>query len=370
MKKYFFWFLVGIIFFLFSFEIFSHKEVYLTRWDPEYWRQRYEKSQWAKGWEAEEKMGDAELYAYAGWRQVKGEDPTKINSEVPPFGKYLIGLSILFFGNPYIQAPIFGLLFLLTIFLWGKRILKNEILALIPVFLLVLDPLFKENLSTSMLDLPFSLFIMLAFLFLAKGRKNHWFYLPTVIFLGAVASTKLYLVGFALVAIFFGYLLFLWLIFHYKDVFWFLIFLPIFVIFYFGNYIVYFLSGHNILDFKYLHFWVRHFARVQVENYPKGEIFRILLFGKWRTWWNGGEIIRVTSWRPWWFLSFLAIFPSIFQGLFKRKLDLLVLCIWPVSLLVMFSLGAPYPRYLLPVLPPLYILLCYNLKEIYQRWRS
>jgi len=360
----------GVIIFLFILEIFSHKEVYLTRWDEEYWRQRYEKSQWTKGWEAEEKMGDAELYAYAGWRQIKGEDPTKINPEVPPFGKYLIGLSILFFGNPYIQAPLFGLLYLLVIFLWGERVLKKDILALIPVFLTFADPLFRENLTTSMLDLPFSLFIALAFLFLAKGKENYWFYLPAVVFLGAVAATKFYLVGFALTLVFLAYLLFLWVVFRYKDVFWFLLFLPVFLIFYFGNYLVYFLSGHNILDFKYLHFWIRHFARVQVESYPKGEIFRILLFGKWRTWWNGGEIIRLASWRPWWFLGFLALFTSFFSNFKRINFDILILCLWPTLLLFMFSFGVPYPRYLLPVLPPLYILLCYNLNKIYQRWQK
>jgi len=368
MKKLSFLVLGGIIIFLFILEIFSHKEVYLSRWDPEYWRERYEKSQWMKGWGAEEGMGDAELYAYAGWRQIQGEDPTKINPEMPPLGKYLIGVSILAFGNPYVQAPIFGLLYLLIIFLWGERVLKKATLALIPVFLVFADSLFRENLTTSMLDLPFSFFIALSFWFLAKGRKNHWFYLPAVIFLGAVAATKVYLVGFALVVVFFGYLLFLWLIFRYKDVFWFLFFLPMFLVFYF-----------------------RHFARVRVENYPKGEIFRILLFGKWRTWWNGGEIIKLTSWRPWWFLGFLAIFPSCLTALarllrrsnlltkkikkfhlgeFVINLDILILCLWPLSLLFMFSVGIPYPRYLLPVLPPLYILLCYNLKEAYQKWRK
>jgi len=370
MKKYFFLVLAGTIFFLFSLEIFKHKEVYFTKWDSEYWHNRYEKSQWAKGWEAEEKIGDAELYAYAGWRQIKGDDPIKINPEVPPLGKYLIGLSILIFGNPNVQALLVGSFYLLVIFVWGERILKEKILAFIPVLLMSTDSLFKENLTTSMLDLPFGLFIALAFWFLAKGRDNHWFYLPAVIFLGAVATTKFYLVGFALLAIFFVYLLFLWVVFRFKDILWFLFFLPIFVIFYLGNYLIYFLQGHDILDFKYLHFWIRHFARVQVENYPKGEIFRILLFGRWKTWWDGGEIVRVSSWRAWQPVGFLTLFPSFFLAVNRRNLDILILCLWPTSLLLMFSLGIPYPRYLLPVLPPLYILLCYNLKEIYQRWRS
>ncbi|MGB9706549.1 MAG: hypothetical protein ACPLXP_00530 [Microgenomates group bacterium] len=368
MKKIFFWILVGLTGFIFLREIYLHKELYFSSYDSLYWEERYLNSQWVKGWEAKEKMGDAELYAYAGWRQIKGDDPTKINPEVPPFGKYLIGFSIIIFGNPYVLSLILGFLYLWVIFILGRRILGSNTLTMISLLLFTLDPLFRENLSTSMLDLPFSLFISLAFLSLLKGKESKIFYLLSVIFLGLVAATKFYLVGFALVGVFFFYL-FLVLIFKKKkDVFWFLSFLPFFALIYFANYIVYFLSGHNLLDFKYLHFWIRHFARVQVEEYPKGEILRILLLGKWRIWWDGGGIVGIASWRPWWALGFLSIFPSIFGAISKKNLEILLLCLWPVSLLVIFFVGVPYPRYLLPILPPLYILLCYNLKRLILEW--
>ncbi|MGB9911245.1 MAG: hypothetical protein ACPLKP_01425 [Microgenomates group bacterium] len=370
MKKVIFYLLVGLTIIIFLREIIIHKEVFLSSYDYLYWEQRYLNSQWVKGWEAKEKMGDAELYAYAGWRQIKGDDPTKINPEVPPLGKYLIGLSILIFNNPVMISPIFGFLFLVTIFLLSKKILKDNLLAIIPVFLINFDSLFRENLTTSMLDLPFSLFIALAFFSLLKGKENKLFYLLSVIFLGMVSTTKMYLVGFALIGVFIFYLFLLLVIEKRKDIFWFLGFLPVFVIFYLGVYIGYFLKGHNFGDFKYLHFWIRHFARVQVENYPKGEILRILLLGKWKTWWDKGEIINVVSWRPWWALSFILSLLSFFETILKRKLKLFLLILWPFSLLVMFSMGVPYPRYLLPVLPPLYILLCYNLKKFILRWKN
>ena len=102
-------------------------------------------------------MGDPELYAYAGWRQVQGDDPTVINPEMPPLGKYLLGFSILVFGNQKIQALFFGLGLLGMVFLLGKEVLKDKTWALVPVFFLVRDRIFLEDLIASMLDLPFAL---------------------------------------------------------------------------------------------------------------------------------------------------------------------------------------------------------------------
>jgi len=188
--------------------------------------------------------------------------------------------------------------------------------------------------------------------------------------LAAVASTKIYLVGFALTVVITFFLFFLWVFAKKRSFFWFVSFLPLFFLFYLAAYSVYFLSGHSLLEFKELHFWTRHFARVSVAGYPKGEIFRLLLWGRWKTWWEGSGIVAVSAWRPWWLVGFLSFFPSIILGLKHKNLSLLVASLWPISLLSMFSFGVPYPRYLLPVLPPLFILLWYNLKLLLERWQS
>lgn len=369
MKKYFFYLLLGLILIVFGFNILAHREVYLTRYDPDYWRERYQRSQWAEGWEAEEPMGDANLYAYAGWRQVQGDDPTKINPEMPPFGKYLIGLSILVFQNENIQALLFGSALLVVIYLIAKEIFKDKTWALLPVFFFTVDKLFLEDLVTSMLDLPFTLFICLVFYFLIKGRDNYRWYLATVVALALVSTTKMYLAGFALTALVASYLFFLLVAFRFKDFYWFLLFSPLFLLIYFGSYSVYFLHHYNLVDFKYLHFWIRHFARVQLPGYPKLEIWRIIFLGQWRTWWGEG-IIRLSQWSPLWCLSLVSIFPTGWHIFKTRNLSLLVLICWPLSLLIMYSYGHPYPRYLMPILPPLYILLCYNVKLAFEKWKK
>lgn len=348
----------------FLMKVFEKKEIYLQPYDASYWQVRYEESGWAKGWEQVEPIGDAELYAYAGWRQIQGDDPTKINAEMPPLGKYFLGLSILLFKNQYFASLIFGVLFLLLTFFISQKMLLDLSWSLIPVFLLSLDGLFREDLATSMLDLPFAVFVTLSVYFLLKGRESPRWYPALAVSLAAVSATKMYLAGFALTGVITLYLIFLLIVFRYKDILWFLLSLSVFLIVYFGSYAVYFFNNHNLWDFKYLHFWVRHFARVQVTNYPPLEILRILYLGQWKTWWGGSGVVTVQSWNPLWTAGgILAPLAGIF-GLLKNNLDLLVLSLWIMTFLGMYSFGIPYPRYLLPILPAIYILLVSTAKRL------
>lgn len=354
MRKYIPYFLFFLILLNLGSFVFQHKNFYLERYDPEYWSDRYQKSQWVKGYEAEEKMGDAELYAFAGWQMINGIDPTEINPDQPPLGKYLIGLSILIFKNPNIQALILGIGFLITFFLLSQEIIGSLNWALLTTLIFSLEPIFKENLATSMLDLPFAVFILATLFFLVKSKENWRWLIPTVASLVLVSTTKMYMVGFALTAMIGGYLLIQR---RFKDLGIFISLAPLYILLYLGVYTVYFMDNHNFWDFKYYHFWVRHFARVKVENYPWGEVWRILLLGRWRVWWNSGGVKSVGQWNILWPVSFLSLFPG----------GLLVLVIFALSLLFIFSFSVPYPRYLLPLIPILYVSLGYSIKSFLKR---
>src|SRR4030042_4934961 len=152
MKKYLPFILTALIAFIFLGQVFVSREMYLKKYDADFWQTRYEQSGWAKGWEAPGTIGDAELYAYAGWRQIKGDDPTKINTEMPPLGKYFLGLSILVFKNQFFASLLFGILLLLTTFLISRKVIKDFSWALVPVLFLSLDKLFRGDLAVSMLD--------------------------------------------------------------------------------------------------------------------------------------------------------------------------------------------------------------------------
>ncbi|MDP3888513.1 MAG: glycosyltransferase family 39 protein [bacterium] len=364
MKKYLSIFLPFLIVISVLSTVWVSREAFLKKYDPNYWQSQYENSEWAKGWDAPVTIGDADLYAYAGWRQINGDDPTKINPEMPPLGKYFLGLSILIFNNQNLPSLFFGLVLLMLTYLISKAVLGEGWLKFVPVFLLSYDTLFRENLSISMLDMPLAAFTALAFYFLILAQKKPRLYFLAAASLGAVASTKMYLAGFALTGAVFAYLLIISFLFRRKNVLWFLISIPAFLLVYFGSYSIYFLKGHNLLDFKYLHFWVRHFARVDVTNYPQFEIFRILLLGRWKTWWGGSGIVSANVWNPLWTAGLLVAFFVAYFGLKEKKHNVLLLIVWIFSYLAMYSVGVPYPRYLLPILPAIYIILIFGVEKL------
>ena len=97
-------------------------------------------------------MSDSDTYSVAGYLYAKGEDPTKYNFQHPPLIKYLFGFSILLVGNPFYVQIIFGLMLLFLTYLLGTKILKNRLLALVPVLLLLIDPLFGSQMTETLLD--------------------------------------------------------------------------------------------------------------------------------------------------------------------------------------------------------------------------
>ncbi|HUW22066.1 MAG TPA: hypothetical protein VMW41_05390 [Candidatus Bathyarchaeia archaeon] len=361
--------LLGSFFSLVAY-VLRDREIFSERFDPFYWQQRYEKSQWAKGFAAEEQMGDAELYAYAGWRQIQGMDPTEINAEQPPTGKYLLGFSSLLFNSPLVLSPILGLSILVIIFLIALKITDDYLWSAIAVSLLSFDSLFRENLTTSMLDLPFTLFISLAFYCLLQAEKKTLFFLPALFFLALASTTKVYLAGIGLLAGISVSVLLISILKKEPKYLSFFFFLPFFFLTYLAVYLRYFLTGKTLGDFKYLHFWIRHFARVQVTGYPKGQIFNILISGRWLTWWEGFKTVFVNQWQIFWPLSFFASLLAGFLAIKRQDYRLLLMTTWIFSFLLMYNFGVPYPRYLLPILPPLYISLAGVARQVSLKGRQ
>ena len=97
------WLTRGLIFVLLAYlslVIFTNRALFFSSYDADYWRDKFEHSQWSLPLSVRT-IGDDGLYLYEGYRLIQGGDPTLLNAEVPPFGKYLIGASTLVFGNGY-----------------------------------------------------------------------------------------------------------------------------------------------------------------------------------------------------------------------------------------------------------------------------
>src|SRR3989344_976824 len=113
-------------------------------------------------------IADEIVFRYAAAAYIRGADPILINSEHTPLGKYMIGLSFLWFQNDGVAIVFFAVLSLFTLWLLGKQIFKDTTWALVPVALWVTEPLFQNQLRvTPLLDiiqLPWILLALYAFI--------------------------------------------------------------------------------------------------------------------------------------------------------------------------------------------------------------
>lgn len=193
MKK-FLWFVIlaGIVVKL-SIYIASNQNYFLRKFDPVYMGNLYSQSQYVIGERSKGGIGDDGLYAFAGYYYLfqKG-DVSSVNFEHPPLGKYLIGLSILLFGNENIINIIYFLFLLLLTYKLSQILLSDRILSVLSVGILSLDSLFLDNLVRSLLDLPFTLFFVGGVYFFLLGLKKSRFLYLSFIFLGAAFSTRFF----------------------------------------------------------------------------------------------------------------------------------------------------------------------------------
>lgn len=190
----FLWFVIltGIMIKL-SIYIASNQNYFLRKFDPVNMGNLYSQSQYVIGERSKGGIGDDGLYAFAGYYYLfqKG-DISSVNFEHPPLGKYLIGLSILLFGNENIINIIYFLFLLLLTYKLSQILLSNRILSVLSVGILSLDPLFLDNLVRSLLDLPFTLFFVGGLYFFLLGLKKSGFLYLSFIFWGAAFSTRFF----------------------------------------------------------------------------------------------------------------------------------------------------------------------------------
>lgn len=382
-------FILLIFFSFFFYRIYTYRSEYFSKFDQNYWKERYLNSQWFSvldcasdphinpktciwddAWyEAYGKenlvnskntpkkeiisIGDDGLYAYSGWEYVtNGKDPTLLNAEIPPFGKYLIGLSILIFGNQNIFALFSGILVLFAFFLLNLEITKNKTIASLPVFLFSLEPLFYTQLRAPFLDLLYLSMLIFSFYFLLKKKI-----LFSMIFLGLMMATKASFATFFTVS--FAMVIYFSLCRNFQSLKKILFFLPIAVLIFTSTYLRYFFLGHNLREFLGVQKWILLFYYNGAKA-SFGNAWQMLISGKWETWW--GSTIRVDEWQITWPLIFLFSLLSLFLLYKKKKIEKsFIFLIWVFIYLLFLSTLPVFPRYLLLIIPFLYSLSVSNL---------
>ena len=192
-KKVFFYIIIFIsIIKLVSF-IVINRQFFLQRFSPEYISRLYSESQYVLGEKSKGGIGDDGLYAYAGYYYLfQGGDVSNVNFEHPPLGKYLIGFSILLFGNENVINIIYVTFLLILVYKLGLRLLRDRLLSALSVAVLSFDPIFLDHLIRSMLDLPFTLFFTGGIYFFLKGLEKDKFLFHSFVLWGMAFSTKFF----------------------------------------------------------------------------------------------------------------------------------------------------------------------------------
>lgn len=297
----------------------------------------------ADGSEFRGNIDDPELYTLAGTHYLRGESPASINWELQPLVKYLFGL---FSFNPLLVQYLFaaGIVILL--------IKQFRLIGLIASLIFFLDGLTREQLSHTYLDLGQTFFILLFFYLLSSfqsGKDKIW---PAMAALGAVALSKSFSVGLVVGGVGGVYLLLA----NKKLLKKYLYSLWLAVAVYILGYTAFFFY-HPPLDFVTLHLDILRYYKSYVPEYPKGEIFRLIFTGQWRTWWDGNGLIPAPNWSLLWPVSLTAFAYAGLSRLHRRHPDLLPHLLWVGIYLLFISLRLVFPRYLLPILPSLYLIL-------------
>ena len=374
------WIILGILFFgnLF-FRVYLHRSDYVTPFNFDYWKNLYKNSQWTTtkactnldphvnpytciwddNWYAHHKndpnviflkkhaIGDDALYTYAGWEYVHGHDPTTLNAEIPPLGKYLIGLSELIFHNQYFFALGSSLFALGAFFLLNIQLLKNKLMAFMPVVAFSFDPLFYSQLHIMLLDSLYLGFLMMNFYFFIQKR-----FIFSAVLLGLMAATKSSLSSFLLVI---GVQLVYLVYSKQKKVLkHYFLTLPIAFIVFCLTYLKYFLDGHSLRSFLGVQKWIYVFYATGAKGSHISP-WDMIFFGKWHTWW--GTDATFYRWHMGWPVLMLLFVLSIYLMLRRRyKKPLSLLVIWNLAYLAFLTFIPTWPRYLLLCLPFLYTL--------------
>jgi predicted membrane-bound dolichyl-phosphate-mannose-protein mannosyltransferase len=161
-------FIVALMIFI---ELFAFRGILRERFDTTYMYDLYEHSQWSIG-KSIRSISDAGLYEVAGHQLVTKNTFYDINPEVPPLGKYIIGISILLFHNGKILSAFLYLISIGLFYLVVSELVKKPLLKLLAVLLYVSEPLIFSQAGLSMLDLP-QLCALLAHMLILLRIHNH-----------------------------------------------------------------------------------------------------------------------------------------------------------------------------------------------------
>jgi hypothetical protein len=327
---------------------------------PDYWENYYYESQWNIP-NSSRQIGDDGVYRYIGYRLVNGENPFNVDYWVPPFGKYLYGLTAKYLLNPYLSS-IF-IYFILTfvyfklssLFFSGKKLFFAQLL-------FHLNPFIVGEIGTTMLDLPLTLILTTSlWLFLKYTRTSDLkLFLLSFFLIGLAICTKPPFFVFSFVLVFLIYLL------HHQK--YNLIFLsPILVAvgYVAGYFPTYFIYHPNPIPFIRLHQKIYEFQKNNLGSHNWQSVITYILYGRFMGYWVNAKPIYPTDYS---LLFPVGAITSIYTTIRTRPKNPSILLISMIAIVYIFQLFLVdfWPRYVMPIIPIFTILIChYTTKKFF-----
>ncbi|MDO8452919.1 MAG: phospholipid carrier-dependent glycosyltransferase, partial [bacterium] len=275
-----------------------------------------------------------------------------------------IGLSELWFNNSRYTAAIFNILTLVALFWLLYLLLGSSLLSSALVTLFSFEKVFLAQMQYApLLDNIQLFFVLMSFAFFVKFYKSGKLQslVPAMLTLGLVISTKFWITGFTILVV---WLLSLLANRDFKKIKYVLLALPLTLAPLLASYYQSFVQGMTIREFfgtqKYIYSW--HSAKLEFNPIA---VWDFLLFGRWH---NQGEIKQAVDWQLTWpiigILSILAIYQLIKQ--YKKsgaKDSIYIIGIWFIVYFALLSVSTVNARYLFPILPAMYALSGWVIKE-------
>lgn len=369
-----------------SLYISKHAVSYATQFNPLFYERMYGESQYVRT-DPIQNLPDEYIYSLAAWRYVHGENPAIFNADQPPLGKYIIGFGILLFHNEKITTPIFVVLTILVFFVLCRVILKDFLLATIATTVFSFEKLLLvQMVYAPLLDIYQLFFILLSLLFAVLSFKKASYLLPTMIAVGLVMATKYFATGVVLLASLFVDAI-IQLVYEYltsvkkksanlwsrlrclistKRIIYLIATTPIAVLTLLLAYLPAYWQGYNprmILGVQH-YIYVFHSEKIHVSPL---DVWQLLLFNRWHVPWDN-TIRQSVDWQITWpLITITSIIMAIviFRRNKQKKNDkdtgtnsemMQFMVVWSILYIATLMSANLLPRYVLPLLPSLYIL--------------
>ena len=349
-------------------KVYSQRSIFQERYNYKEYKRRFDQSQWIVTNKNKNiaVLSDADLYSFVASELLQQKDPTVINFETPPLGKYLIAASIMIFDNQRVVSLFFGTACLVLIYYLTFIITRSSTASLLSTSLTMTSWLFIDQLINSPQMDIFQLFFLLTmviFFTLFEKKKQIKYLVIASIASGAFASMKAFFIYLCFVIVWIG----LYCFFKRKPL-KMVIKNLIFIFFiasgvYFFYYLNYFLYNHGtVVNLIKVQKWIIGFYTVNspIETARLiGSYLPLIYLNKWKFWSEGYPTIRYENWSILWPVFHFLGWTSIAYLWFKNKikgntsLELLISFIVAYSIFLFFT--PVWPRYLLLLFVPMYI---------------